>query len=573
MATPHYSHQFDRRAFLAMAGGTVAGLATTPAFAKPTGESKGLVVSQMQPAETGMEVLASGGNAVDAAVAAALVGCVVNVSKCGIGGYGGHMVIGQPNGTATAIDFNTIAPAAARDDMFPLNGNGTVKGNIHERGWLAAGVPGTLAGLHLALENYGTLSWERILQPAIRWARNGFALPASYTFRRDPARPDVPVDSAFARLFSRNGKPLKKGDTCRNPELADMLQKLAESGSAGEFYRGQIGRQIAQAFQKNGGLVTAADMASYKALEVTPLALDWRGYTIATAPLTAGSLTVLQAIASLKALDWPALPKDDPATTHAWLDALRIAWGDRLQLLGDPQQVDVPVERLLSEQYAQQSAAKINRAIAEKRPVPVATDGRSAGGTLHVSAVDADGMMVALTLTHGNSFGAQVAVDGLGLILGHGMSRFDPAPGRPNSVAPSKRPLHNMCPTIVFRDGRPVLAIGATGGRRIPNAICQVLLSIIGEEDSLEVAARVPRLHTEGGMDIYAEAGVAQADIKYLEQIGYRIQPPRPSFVYAVEQHVAKNQNAAPLGTADYVAEEEKPPGIREPKPIVTRPQ
>ena len=246
----------------------------------------------------------------DAAVAAALVGCVVNVSKCGIGGYGGHMVIGLPDGKATAIDFNSAAPAAARADMFPLNKNGSVKGNINERGWLAAGVPGTLAGLQLALEKYGTLPWKRVLQPAIRWARDGFPLPASYTYWRDPAQPNVPGDPASARLFSRNGKPLKKGETFRNPDLADMLQQLAESGSAEAFYRGQIGQRIAQAFQKNGGIVTAEDMASYQAREVTPLVLEWRGYTIATAPLTAGGLTVLQAIASLKALDWDALPKD-----------------------------------------------------------------------------------------------------------------------------------------------------------------------------------------------------------------------------------------------------------------------
>ena len=531
---------------------------------------RGLVVSQSEAAETGMEILAAGGNAVDAAIAAALVGCVVNVSKCGIGGYGGHMVIGLPDGKATAIDFNSAAPAAARADMFPLSKNGSVKGNINERGWLAAGVPGTLAGLQLALEQYGTLPWERILQPAIRWSRNGFPLPASYTFWRNPTQPKVPLDPASARLFSRNGKPLKKGETYRNPDLADMLQQLSENGSAETFYRGQIGQRIAQAFQKNGGIVTAEDMASYQAREVTPVFLEWSGCTIATAPLTAGGLTVLQAIASLKAVDWDALLKEEPGSTQAWLEALRIAWGDRLELLGDPLHIDVPIERLLSEQYAQQSADKIKKAIAEKHAVPVASDGRTGGGTLHVSAVDAGGTMVAVTLTHGNSFGAQVAVDGLGLILGHGMSRFDPVPGRPNSVAPGKRPLHNMCPTIVFREGRPVLALGATGGRSIPNAIFQVLLSVIGEGTSLEEAARVPRLHTEGGMNIHAEAGVSKADIKHLEQIGYKIQQPLPSFVYAVEQHATK-QGSAIIGTADYVAEEEKPPGIREPNPIVTR--
>jgi gamma-glutamyltranspeptidase/glutathione hydrolase len=436
--------------------------------------------------------------------------------------------------------------------MFPLNENGAIKGNVNERGWLAAGVPGTLAGMQLALEKYGTLSWKTILQPAIRWARDGFPLTEAYP-------------------FAHNGKRFNKGDIFRNPNLADMLQQLAESGSAEPFYRGSIGERIAQAFQKNGGLVTAQDMASYKANEVAPLVLEWRGYKIATVPLTAGGLTVLQALASLKAFGWPALSKDKPTRTQAWLEALRIAWGDRLELLGDPSHVDVPFKRLLSEQYAQQSADKIKHAIAERRPVPVASESRSADGTLHVSALDNAGMMVAMTLTHGNSFGAHVAVDELGLILGHGMSRFDPVPGRPNSVAPGKRPLHNMCPTIVFREGRPVLALGAVGGRRIPNAIFQVLLSYIGDGNGLEVAARIPRLHTEGGMNIHAEAGASKADIKHLEQIGYKIQPPLPSFVYAVERQATKQHEAVAVGTADYVANNGKQLGIREPNPNVTR--
>jgi gamma-glutamyltranspeptidase/glutathione hydrolase len=544
--------QFDRRAFLAVAGGTLTGFAAAPALAMAGNKPRGLVVSQPEPTATGMEVLASGGNAMDAAVAAALVGCVVNVSKCGIGGYGGHLMVGLPNGTAASIDFNSAAPAAARPDMFPLDKNGKVKRQINEHGWLAAGVPGTLAGMQLALEKHGTMSWKQILQPAIRWARDGFPLTEAYPLTHD-------------------GKPLKKGDILRNSELADMLQQLAESGSAEPFYRGPIGERIAQAFQENGGLVTAQDMASYKANEVAPLVLEWRGYRIATAPLTAGGLTVLQAIASLKALGWQAISKDDPVRTQTWIEALRIAWGDRLERLGDPSHVDVPFKHLLSEEYAQQSADKIKRAIAEQRPVPVASDSRTADGTLHVSALDNAGMMVALTLTHGNSYGARVAVDDLGLILGHGMSRFDPVPGRPNSVAPGKRPLHNMCPTIVFREGRPILALGAVGGRRIPNAIFQVLLRYVGDGSDLEVASRMPRLHTEGGMNIHAEAGTSKADIEHLEHIGYKIQPPLPSFVYAVERQSTNKHGATALGTADFVANNGKPPGIREPSPKVTR--
>ena len=166
---------------------------------------------------------------------------------------------------------------------------------------------------------------------------------------------------------------LSKGDTYRNPDLADMLQPLAEKGSANDFYQGEIGRKIAAAFKKNGGIVTADDMAGYRAVEDTPLVLDWRGHSIATAPLTAGGLTVLQTIATLKALeaDWSKLTKTDPRYTQTWLEALRIAWGDRLRLFGDPKFVDVPIERMLSEKYAAESAKKVQAAIAERRPVPL----------------------------------------------------------------------------------------------------------------------------------------------------------------------------------------------------------
>jgi gamma-glutamyltranspeptidase/glutathione hydrolase len=312
-------------------------------------------------------------------------------------------------------------------------------------------------------------------------------------------------------------------------------------------------------------------MASYRPLELAPLKLEWNGHTIATAPLTAGGLTALQTIQAIKALgpDWKRLPKNSPVRTHTWLEALRVSWGDRLQLFGDPKFVDVPVERLLSENYAHESAAKIRTAVAEKRPVPVTTDDRPASGTVHLAAVDANGMMAAMTLTHGNSFGAQVTVDGLGLLLGHGNSRFDPAPGKPNSIAPGKRPLDNMCPTIVLRGGRPVLAIGAVGGRRIPNAIFQVLMKRFEDGGSLEDAVAEPRLHTEGGMLVRAEAGRPESDINYLKQIGYTIGKPEICWVSAVEIDPAKQGRPA-VGVADF-GDDRPAAAMRNSHPVVTR--
>jgi gamma-glutamyltranspeptidase/glutathione hydrolase len=259
------------------------------------------------------------------------------------------------------------------------------------------------------------------------------------------------------------------------------LETLAKRGSAESCYRGDIAAKIAAAFQAHGGLVTAADLAGYHAHEVEPLSFTWRGATVRMPRPTAGGLTILEAPAVLKALGWDTWDDKDDRSLRAQHEALRLAWDDRLKYLGDPQQADVPVSRLLSEQHAESLAATVQRALREGKSAPAQTDGRSAGGTTHLSAADANGMMVAVTLTHGGSFGAQVTVPGLGLTLGHGMSRFDPRPGHPNAPGPGKRPLHNMCPTVVLRAGRSVLAVGGRGGWRIPNAVFAVLAQVSDE--------------------------------------------------------------------------------------------
>jgi gamma-glutamyltranspeptidase / glutathione hydrolase len=278
-------------------------------------------------------------------------------------------------------------------------------------------------------------------------------------------------DPASARLLLKDGEPPLPGTPYRNPDLAAMLETLADAGSVAPFYRGAIARAIAAAFRKNGGLVTEKDLNDYRAHEVTPLEFSWRGYSIRTAPLTAGGATVLQALAILRALGWERLEAESARDLHARLEALRIAWDDRLRLFGDREHVDVPLRRLLSTAYAEERAAQVDKAVRDGTRVAVESSGGSDGGTVHLSAGDRDGNVVALTLTHGNPFGARVTVDGLGLILGNGMARFDPRPGRANSPSPGKRPLHNMCPTVVLKDDVPVLALGGAGFRMIPNAV------------------------------------------------------------------------------------------------------
>jgi len=275
--------------------------------------------------------------------------------------------------------------------------------------------------------------------------------------------------------------------------------------------------------------VTAKDLAAYQAREVEPLSLSWNdSTTLYTAPLTAGGLTILEAVAILKALNWKKL-SSSPAGAHARLEALRLAWSDRLNFLGDPEKVKVPVDHLLSANYARELAAKVEGAVKARKPMAIEVRKHSDEGTNNICSVDRRGNLVAVTLTQGGSFGAQVTVDGLGLTLGHGMSRFEPHPGHPNSPGPGKRPLHNMCPSLLEHNGAAVLAVGGAGGVRIPNAIFDLLTHYWIGGATLEEAIAAPRLHCTGTLNVVIESGWPKADAEYLKQIGFKVGPELPA--------------------------------------------
>lgn len=522
----------DRRGFLGMTGGLLVGEMAGGAAPPPR---RGLVVGQAAAARAGHEMLDAGGNAVDAAVAAALAAAVVAVPGCGIGGYGGHLVIAKPRGKVFAIDFNSAAPAAMKPTTFAADDKGRVKDDVNTYGWLAAGVPGTVDGMRLALEKYGTRRFADVVAPAVRFARDGFVVSKSLADAVVRSGKRLAADPGSKGLFFVKEQPLAAGARYRNPDLAALLETLAKKG-AREFYEGQTARTIAKAFAAGGGLVSEKDLAAYQAREVKPHTLEYGGHTIHTAPLTAGGLTILQVLATLEALNWAKWDREDPARAQARLEALRIGWHDRLALLGDPDQVKVPVEKLLSKRHAEHSADRVRAAVKAKRPVKGDGDGRDSGGTIHLTAVDGSGTMVALTLTHGGAFGAQVTVPGLGLLLGHGMSRFDPRAGRANSPGPGKRPLHNMCPAVVTKDGVPLLALGATGGRRIPNTVFDVLVGRYVEGRSLAEAVKAPRMHTEGETTVTVEASWPSAEVKRFEEAGYQVRRGPAASLNAIER-------------------------------------
>ncbi len=390
---------------------------------------------------------------------------------------------------------------------------------MNETGWLSAGVPGTLAGMQLALDTYGTKQLSDVMAPAIDLAEEGFELSTRLAESIVRSQAAFWADPGSRALFFANGEPPAAGSVFRNPDLARMLRSLANANSVEAFYRGDIGRHIASEFQKHGGLVTAEDMAAYRAREVEPLTLDWLGQTVHTAPLTAGGATVMEALSILEALDSTG---GQLASAHARVEALRIAWDDRLALFGDPEHAGVPLDRLLSSSYAGAMAERVAKAVKDAKPLAITTPEREQDGTIHLSAADSDGNIAAVTLTHGGGFGARVTVEGLGLILGHGVSRFDPRSSHPNSPGPGKRPLHNMCPTIVTRDGVAWLAVGGAGARRIPNSTFDVLVGVL-QGKTMPDAMEAPRMHTTGNLDLRLDSTWDESEIAAFTHMGYEV--------------------------------------------------
>lgn len=532
-----FSRAITRRDALRLTvGAAAAGLAFPRVLrsAPPPAHPHGVVRGEPFGEKVAAAVLASGGNAVDAMVAAALTCTISTPHMTGIGGYGASIIIASGDGKKViCIDANSTAPAAARADMFPMDAKGKVPGRVNEHGWLAAGVPGILAGLQLALDRHGTRSFRDSVRPAIDLAKNGFPLPAGIATVIRNMAPTFATHAGGRTLFLKNGTPPAAGETFRNPELAAMLETLAQRNSVESFYRGDIAQQIGDDFARNRGLVTAKDLADYRAREAAPLRFAWNGSEICTAPLTAGGLTVLQCLTTLRALEWDRQPAG-LARTHAYIEALRMGWKDRLALLGDPDFAAVPQTKLLSTDYAGECADRVRRAVKSGTIIAHTATTRVQPGTIHLSAVDRHGNMAGITLTHGSSFGAGVTIAGLGVTLGHGMSRFETKPDHPNAAGPGKRPLHNMCPSIVLRAGRPVLSVGGRGGRKIPNAVLEALAQYVAFRQPMEAAIAAPRPHTEGTPEIEFEAKWPAEERKALPKLGYQVKTAASATLSAV---------------------------------------
>jgi len=493
----------------------------------------GMVVSaQHYASEVGAGILAEGGNAIDAAVAVGYALAVVDPC-CGNIGGGGFMTIHLKNGRDTFINFRETAPAAATAAMY-LDPAGQPVDDLSRSGYLAAGVPGTVMGLEHAAKEYGRLTRRALLMPAITMARDGYVLSRADAEILDGKR--FSKDPVAARIFLRSdGSRFEAGDRHVQTELAATLEQIAEHGLDG-FYQGPIPAAVEKASSANGGILTVRDFADYRVTEGPPLTCSYRGYHFVSAPPpSSGGTAICEILNILEGYDLKALGFRSAHSVHLLVEAMRHAYRDRNTRLGDPAFVQNPLERLLSKDYAAAIRAAID-AGSHPNPPPLAGEGRGEKAeTTHYSVVDGEGNAVAVTYTINGSFGAGIMAPGTGFFLNNEMDDFAVKPGTPNlyglvqgeanAIAPGKRPLSSMAPTLVEKDGRLFLVLGSPGGSRIITAVLETILDIVDYGMMPGEAVEAPRLHHQGLPDeiAYERSGLAPEVIAQLAGMGYKL--------------------------------------------------
>ena len=503
----------------------------------PATAKQGMVAtSHTLATEVALDVLRDGGNAVDAAVTAGFALAVTQPRSGNIGG-GGFMLISKGDGSEPeAIDYREKAPAAATEAMFQ-DESGNVVRDRSRFTHLAAGVPGTVAGLALALERYGTISLKQALAPAIRLAREGFIVPQRFTEGLEQARERLERwPATLATFYRADGSAWQPGERFHQPELADTLQRIADHGVKG-FYEGKTARLIADEMARYGGLITLEDLKDYRPEVRTPVHGTYRGYDIfSMSPPSSGGTHIVQILNILEGFPMADFGHNSADAIHYMAEAMKLAYADRSKYLGDTDYVDVPLEGLTSKGYAEELRKTINPEKA--RPASEIKPGQPAAWespeTTHFSVVDKWGNAVSNTYTINFSYGSGITVEGAGFLLNNEMDDFSAKPGVPNAygliggeankVEPGKRMLSSMSPTIVKKNGRNVLVTGSPGGSRIITTTLQVILNVIDHGMNIQTAVSVPRMHHQWLPDeIRIEQGISSDTIRLLEERGHTV--------------------------------------------------
>lgn len=507
------------------------------AASMPAVEAKnGMVVSSQHLAsQVGVDILKMGGNAIDAAVAVGYAQAVVNPC-CGNIGGGGFMTIHLANGEDTFINFRETAPAAASANMY-LDENGNVKKGASLYGYLAAGVPGTVLGLDTAQRKYGKLTRQQVMEPAIKLARDGFILNRGDTDILDTTIAKFRDDPEAARIFLRpNGDPLQPGDRLIQADLANTLESIAQNGPDA-FYQGKIPQAVEAAAKKGGGILTAKDFADFRIAETAPITCSYRGYEFVSAPPpSSGGVTLCEILNVLEGYDLKASGFNSAQTIHTMTEAMRHAYMDRNTFLGDPAFVKNPTEKLLSKEYAAEIRKQIQPEIATPSSrVQPGMEPHEKPETTHYSIVDHNGNAVSTTYTINGRFGSVVIAPGTGFFLNDEMDDFTVkvgeqnmyglVQGATNAIAPGKRPLSSMTPTLVTKDGKVFMVVGSPGGSRIITITLQTVLNVIDHGMAPQEAVDAPRIHHQWLPDeVYFEQRGLSADTqKLLQERGYKL--------------------------------------------------
>ena len=521
--------RLPRRALVAL---LLVSLGSVPAGAlstMPVGEHAMVVSAQRLASQVGADVLAEGGNAVDAAVAVGYALAVTYPAAGNLGG-GGFMTIRFPDGRTSFFDFREKAPLAATERMFQDENGAVVPGRSTDS-WLAVGVPGSVAGLETAHERYGRLSREAVIAPAEALARDGFVLSAGDAEAFKEGAEVLAKDKAARAIFTHDGQPLAAGDRLVQPDLAASLDLIRHEGIDG-FRTGALAQAVAEASRAGGGLITAEDFAHYTVRELAPIHCTYRGFDVISAPPpSSGGVTLCLILNMLEGYDLRAMGFHSAQEVHVLVEAMRRAYRDRNTRLGDPDFVDNPVPHLIDKDYAE----SLRATIAPDAPTPSADLPVPAEGaqTTHYSVVDRDGMAVSVTTTLNGWFGAARVAGKTGILMNNEMDDFTAKPGVPNmfrlvqghanAIAPGKTPLSSMSPTILAKDGRLVMVAGSPGGSRIISITAEVIVNVVDHGMTLQDAVDAPRVHHQYQPDsVDIEPGALSPAVEAsLEKNGY----------------------------------------------------
>ncbi|MBV9203445.1 MAG: gamma-glutamyltransferase [Alphaproteobacteria bacterium] len=514
-------------------------VSAAPASSAPPIEAEhGMVVSAHRLAsEIGVQILQAGGNAVDAAVAVGYALAVVDPC-CGNIGGGGFMTIHLADGRETFVNFREIAPKAVTAAMY-LDAQGRLIDDLSRHGYRAAAVPGTVMGLDSALGKYGRLTRATVIAPAVALARDGFVLNRADTDILDARADRLAKDPAAAKIFLRpDGSHFEPGDRLVQSELAATLGLISDQGPEA-FYRGPVAAAVGKASAENGGILTAADFAAYTVTESAPLTCSYRGYRVVSSPPpSSGGVTICEILNILEGYDIASSGFRSTSSVHLLIEAMRRGYRDRNADLGDPAFVANPLERLLSKEYAASLRAEIDRGVPERGAAVGAASEKAE--TTHYSVVDGEGNAVAVTYTINGYFGAGVVAPGTGFFLNNEMDDFTVKPdapnlfglvqGEPNTIAPGKRPLSSMAPTLVERDGKVVLVLGSPGGSRIITTVLETIMNIVDNGMSAQEAVDAPRLHHQSRPKVvyFERSGLLPEVVGQLTEMGYRLVEQRP---------------------------------------------